>query len=88
MLDPVDKAVSVICPPTEMNSGIDTEEHVKVAPQTREPGCPNESLALREVTRVNLTPYLVALILDESQFCSGALLSREFVVTTAHCTSG
>lgn len=49
--------------------------------------CPNEPKNLQKIGRGNPTPYLVGLILDENEFCSGALISKEHVLTTAHCTS-
>lgn len=50
--------------------------------------CSNEPNEMQAITRVNPTPYLVGLILDENEFCAGALVSKQHVMTTAHCTSG
>jgi len=38
--------------------------------------------------RANPNPFLVALVLDDEQFCSGTLISDRHVVTSAHCTRG
>jgi len=43
---------------------------------------------LESLNRTNPNPYLVALVLDESQFCSGSLISDRHIVTSSHCTRG
>ncbi len=38
--------------------------------------------------QTNPNPFLVALVLDDQQFCSGTLVSDRHVLTSAHCTRG
>jgi len=41
-----------------------------------------------DTNETNPNPFLVALVLDDQQFCSGTLVSNRHVVTSAHCTRG
>ncbi|KAJ8918101.1 hypothetical protein NQ315_011558 [Exocentrus adspersus] len=61
---------------------------VEVDPLPTAPVGPVEKIVGGSEVIPNSIPYQVALIIDSTSFCGGSLISRDWVLTAAHCTTG